>query len=296
MARRKKKQGGGAAGWWLLLLFFGIVLLIWWVRRPDPAPTATAAPPPEGGTFEVRPSAGGGPIIYEGYDFTRAPGFAYPAPLPELQVVRYSGFTLAYAEPYEQAAWVAYQLTDDEVAGRVKRTDNFRADRQVRTGSATLEDYHSSGYDRGHLVPAGDMKWSRRAMEESFLLSNVSPQAPAFNRGIWNQLEQQTRRWAERDGALYVVTGPLLEPGLKTIGESRVAVPRYFFKVLLDARPPELKAIAFLMPNRGSKKALSAFVVSVDEVERRAGLDLFPQLPDEIEEVLEAQPAAAGWF
>ena len=322
-APKRRSRGRSAAAWWpVLLIVLAVVLLLWWWQRAafvpaPPAPPGTVSVPPASGApppaapkpadapvrpkkpavVKKAPRAGEeGVVQYTGYDFTRAPGFGYPAPTAGQQVVRCTGFTLSYCEAYEQAAWVAYELTADEARGAGERTDNFREDGRVRTGSAALSDYHKSGYDRGHLAPAGDMKWTKKAMSESFLLSNVSPQAPAFNRGVWNRLEQQTRTWAVANNGLYVVTGPLLEPGLATIGPNRVAVPRYYFKALLDARGPELKAIAFLLPNRGSKKPLASFVVTIDEVERRTGLDLFPQLPDALEGPLESAVSPSRWF
>ncbi|SDL45653.1 endonuclease G [Catalinimonas alkaloidigena] len=258
-------------------------------RMRDPA--STTSPNPE---ITVNPT--GGPIRYTGYDFTKAPGFEYPRPVPGQQIVRYTGYTLSYSEADEQAAWVAYQLTKSEVRGKVERTDNFREDDQIKTGSAAASDYRNSGYDRGHMAPAGDMKWSKKAMSETFYYSNMSPQAPAFNRGIWNELEQKVRNWAEKEGDLYIVTGPVLEPGLKKIGTNGVSVPRFYYKVVLDARGPELKAIAFLLPNRGSQKELSSFVVSIDSVEQRTGLDFFPQLPDDLEVALESSTSLQGWF
>ena len=183
---------------------------------------------------------------------------------------------------------MAYLLTDDEVRGTLNRTDNFRADPRISTGSAGLSDYRGSGYDRGHLAPAADMKWSTAAMSESFLMSNMTPQVPGFNRGIWKKLEAWVRDQALQDQEVYVVTGPVLTDGpYQEIGPNRVDVPKRYFKVLLDYREPELKAIGFVLPNEKSGLPLSTFAVSVDRVEEITGLDFFHALPDEIEEVVE---------
>ena len=212
------------------------------------------------------------------------------------EVLTYTGFALKYNEQYEQAEWVAYQLTDDEVHGQYDRSDDFRADLNVRTGSADPSDYRGSGFDRGHLAPAGDMKWSSAAMRESFLMSNMSPQDPGFNRGIWRKLEEQVREWAEEDTELFVVTGPVLTDGpYDQIGENGVAVPKRFYKVLLDYREPELKAIGFVLPNASSSLPLSAFAVTVDLVESLTGLDFFVALPDTIEEQLESRVDLPLW-
>ena len=209
----------------------------------------------------------------------------------------YSGFDLAYNETYEQASWVAYILTRDEVErGTIPRTDNFRSDTSIATGSALLADYRGSGFDRGHLAPAGDMKWSRNAMSESFLLSNMSPQDPSFNRGIWKKLEDQVRNWAVEKDSLYVVTGPVLSSVSSTIGKNEVGIPGYYFKVLVDLSPPDHSFIAFLMPNERSSEELASFAITVDSLELFTGYNFFSTAPDpEIIEWLEAQLDLAGW-
>ena len=110
-----------------------------------------------------------------------------------------------------------------------KRGDDFRPDPAVPTGSATPQDYTRSGYDRGHLAPAADMSFSVKTMSESFYMSNMSPQAPQFNRGIWSKLEKQVRHFATKEKRIVVVTGPIL-PVEKTItiGANKVTVPQYF--------------------------------------------------------------------
>jgi len=211
-------------------------------------------------------------------------------------ILHYSGFALLYSEEHEQPSWVAYLLTDEEVRGTVSRTDNFRADPKVATGSASLQDYRGSGYDRGHLAPAADMKWSSEAMSDSFFLSNMSPQRPGFNRGIWRRLEGWVRDQALGNEEVYVVTGPVLTDGpYVEIGPNGVDIPKRYYKVILDYTQPEIKAIGFLMQNQSSRKPLMAFAVSVNQVEVVTGLDFFHLLPDNIEELLESQIDAARW-
>lgn len=208
----------------------------------------------------------------------------------------YSGFALKYNEQYEQAEWVAYLLTDYEVRGTVDRSDRFRADDNIPTGSASLSDYKDTGYDRGHLAPAADMKWSEMAMDESFLMSNMSPQDPGFNRGIWKELEKLIRDWAVENEEVYVVTGPVLTDDPYTaIGENEVAVPKRFYKVILDNKEPELKAIGFILANEKSDLSLMAVTVSVDVVERETGIDFFYLLPAETEDRLESTVSVAQW-
>jgi len=206
----------------------------------------------------------------------------YPMTLHTDTIISHMGFDLGYNEQFEQASWVTYVLTRDEAESEnVDRTENFRPDTSIRTGSAQLSDYRGSGFDRGHLAPAGDMRWNRTAMSESFLLSNMSPQSPSFNRGIWKKLEDQVRVWAIEKDSLYIITGPVLEPVDSLIGESRVAVPRYYFKVLVDLSPPDHSFIAFLLPNDRSDNDLYHYVVSVDSLESFTGYDFFAFAPDQ---------------
>lgn len=219
-----------------------------------------------------------------------------PAHSPSDQIIKHEGFALKYNEEHEQADWVAYQLTREEVDGRYKRTDNFRKDSSVKTGSASLDDYRGSGYDRGHLMPAGDAKWSKQAMSDTFYLSNMSPQRAGFNRGIWNNLEEKVRDWAVENDEIYIVVGPVLnQPPIEKIGKSGVSVPSAYYKVILDYKEPGLKAIAFVMPHEGSKDALGTFAVSVDKAEEITGIDFFPDLPDEVENRLEAELDLKKW-
>ena len=178
------------------------------------------------------------------------------------ELVHHTYYSLSYSEQHEQAEWVFYELTKERVSVTpVGRTNDFREDRKVTTGSATLGDYRQSGYDRGHLVPAGDMGFSSTAMSESFYMSNISPQNPSFNRGIWKNLESLVRSWGE-NSSIYVVTGPVLNDCSTTIGSNNVCVPEYYYKVIYD--PSEQKMIAFVLSNEKAEYTLSHYVTSVD--------------------------------
>jgi endonuclease G len=166
------------------------------------------------------------------------------------QIRRLTGFDLSYNETHEQANWVMYILTREELEGSVERSDDFRQDKKIPTGSASLADYRKSGYDRGHLAPAADMKWSEEAMSESFLMSNMSPQKPYFNRGIWKKLEEHVREIGRENDSVLVITGPVFKDILDSIGENEVSVPGYYFKLLLDLSWPDNKAVAYLMKMR----------------------------------------------
>ena len=210
------------------------------------------------------------------------------------QIVKHTYFVLSYSENHEQPEWVYYKLTSSFIKGSVSRTDDFRSDPKVRTGSAQLYDYKGSGYDRGHLCPAGDMKLSRTSMSETFYMSNMSPQEPSFNRGIWKNLEATVRNWAAQKGEIYVVTGGILTENKGSIGENRVTVPRYYYKIVYDPTGNQ-KMIALILPNEKGTEPLQSYVVSVDKVEQLTGVDFFPELPDELENRLESTSNAAQW-
>jgi len=206
----------------------------------------------------------------------------YPMAVTADTVLSYTGFDLGYSDLFEQAAWVAYVLTRREaLAGGLERTDDFRPDTSIFTGSADLSDYRGSGFDRGHLAPAGDMTWDMQAMSESFLMSNMSPQLPAFNRGIWRRLEEQVRAWAIEKESIYVITGPVLSNIDSVIGENNVGVPDYYFKVLADLSPPDHSFIAFLLPNTRLTVDLQRFAITVDSLESFTGYDFFASAPDQ---------------
>ncbi len=216
---------------------------------------------------------------------------------PGSEIIRHTGYVAKYSEAHELAEWVAYQLTREEVEAEVaERTEDFREDPAVSTGTATKKDYKSSGYERGHLAPAEDFDWSEDAMSGTFYFTNVAPQKGGFNRGIWLRLENRVRAWALENDEIYVVTGPVLTDGpYETIGDNQVAVPKRFYKVILDYKEPETKAIGFILRHEPSGEALGTFAVSIDEVERVTGLDFFHLLPDELEESLEAPLKAGLW-
>lgn len=232
----------------------------------------------------------------EAYYYTSSFDFAWPAYDGDDQIVEHLAYTLSYDERREQPEWVAYKLTEEQLSGdRVSRTDNFKEDPLISTGSASLSDYKSTGYDRGHLAPAADFAWSLESMKESFYMSNMSPQTPGFNRGIWKVLEEQVRDWAIEHDELYIVVGPIYRGKVATVGKNKVAIPTAYYKAILDITPPDIKAIGFIMPNAKSKEELETFVVSLDEIEKQADLDLFPILPDDLEKQLEARSDFSKW-
>lgn len=203
-------------------------------------------------------------------------------------------YAFSYRTEYEQAEWVAYWLRPEHLTQDDRKRPYFEVDPSVPGKSAHWRNYKGSGYDRGHLCPAGDRRFSEEAYNETFFTSNVSPQDREFNAGIWNRLEQQVRSWCKRYGDLYIVTGGILEEGLEEIGSEGVEVPDYFYKIVY--RPGDDEAlIAYLIPNQEQKSDLSRFEVSVDEIERRSGLDFFTLLDKGKQEELEAPTRLGEW-
>jgi len=194
------------------------------------------------------------------------------------QIVKHQYYTLSYNEKFEQAEWVAYELKKEYLKNNDFKRPYFIEDPKVTTGSADWRNYKKSGYDKGHLCPAGDMEFNENAYNDTFFTSNISPQKHDFNSGIWNRLEQKTRYWAEKYNDIYVVTGGILKDSDKKIGTEKVAVPKYFYKIILAKSGKEHKAIAFLIPNEDSDKSLYDFVVPIETLEKMTGIDFFPNL------------------
>lgn len=212
------------------------------------------------------------------------------------EIIKHSYFSLCYSEAHEQALWVYYILTSGMVREKnCERTDNFRPDPLVSTQSANHSDYKKSGFDRGHLCPAADMHFDCHAMSETFFMSNMSPQVPAFNRGIWSRLEEQVRNWAETYDTIYVTSaGVLNNTCTGSIGHN-VAIPAYFYKALFRNTAEGGTCIAFLLPNQGSQSTLADYIITVDSLEKFTGIDFHTALPDSIEQQIETKFNAEMW-
>lgn len=221
-----------------------------------------------------------------------------PAFSPADPVYRYTGHTLEYNNVYHNASWVAYELTAEETETiSVKRASRFVPDSEPSIRSAQDSDYYKSGFDRGHLAPSADMRYSAEAMRDCFLYSNISPQHPRLNRGIWLTLENRTRGWASQYGAVFIVAGPLYSKEDKVIGENRIRVPAAFYKVLLDLRSCPPKGIGFLFPNSEEPiESLASCALTIDDVEALTGIDFFPLLPDAAEALLESSMDPSAWL
>lgn len=214
------------------------------------------------------------------------------------QILYRKGYTVSYNKELKIPNWVAWELTPEKLVERESRTDKFLPDPDLPEDEAvTTDDYKGAGMDRGHMCPAGDNRWHWKAMQESFYMTNICPQNHNLNRGDWKELEESCRRWAQEEGKIYIVCGPILyDQRHRTIGKKhKITVPEAFFKVVLcaDSNPP--KAIGFIYKNASGNHPLDSYVNTVDEVERITGIDFFPALPDEIEEKVETEYDLKLW-
>ena len=268
--RRKTKKAGKFPAFLMLLLLAGVVWLF---------------------------SSHGGDVQAFSRKAKPAAGMELPSRLydREEQIIRHTGYTVSYNEHWRLPNWVAYELTEEETRGTVGRTNRFLADPQIIGAAAETSDYTHSGYDRGHMAPAADMKWSAQAMKESFYMSNICPQLHNLNAGDWKDLEEQVRVWAQRYGSVYVACGPMVGKSPKRIGVNKVAVPERFYKVVLRYGGKRQQAIGFVMEQKKGNRPLAAYAVSVDRVEAMTGIDFFPSLPDEVEAKIEAECSPEAW-
>lgn len=218
-----------------------------------------------------------------------------PAPIEGEMILERMAYTVSYNKETRCPNWVAWKLTAEHVDGEVRRLNGYFEDEEVPEPRATKADYRKSGWSHGHMCPAGDNKWDEEAMRQSNLLTNMCPQDRALNSGVWNVIERDCRKWAKKYGEVYIVCGPvLLNRKHETIGANRVVVPEAFFKVVLclQGKP---KAIGFVVRNNGGTKKRDQFVNTIDEVERITGYDFFPELPDDIENKVEARANRNDW-
>lgn len=221
----------------------------------------------------------------------------YGLPAARGELLCRAGFALSHDEARKAPLWVAQRMTPERLVNRVKRSDRFKPDPDLKPGQrAELEDYRGSGYDRGHMAPAADMRWSAQAMEESFYLSNMAPQiGPGMNRGIWSNIEDAIRGWVAKRGELFIYTGPIFQtPQTEVIGPNQVAVPTHFYKVVFD--PVRVETIAFVVPNAPHpNRRIDEFITSVRDIEARTGLDFLNRINPAVQALIEEAVASGLW-
>ena len=206
------------------------------------------------------------------------------------KILKRSNYTVSYNRNWNLPNWVAWELNKDETRGKNNRNEEFTSDPDLpKDNQVESWDYSGSGYDSGHMCPAGDNHFDAKAMNESFYMSNICPQDHELNKGKWNDLEIACRRWANRYGELYIVCGPIIDKrNGKRIGkEHEVIVPEKFFKVVLITSTKPVRAIGYIFENNSSERPYK--VHTVDEIEKITGMDFFPNLPDNIEDMVESR-------
>lgn len=205
-------------------------------------------------------------------------------------------YCFVYSEEHEQSKWVAYALEDYMITGNAERSSKFMTDPLVPTETANDKDYKGSGYDRGHLLPAADMSFDETAMKETFYYSNMCPQEPSFNRGIWKNLENYVRTTSSELGCVYVVTGPVLKNNLEYIGENKVSVPKYFYKTILYHSDTLTSGIAFLIPNeKATDKDIFSYTLSIRDLEKTTKLNFWHTLPRSMQNKVEKNTDFDFW-
>lgn len=212
-------------------------------------------------------------------------------------IYHYSGFTSSYNHKTLVPNWVAYELTEDELNGEYDtKSSSFSRDPNVKGRQASREDYSRSGWDKGHMAPKADLRWSEEAYWESHYFTNVCPQNHEMNAGDWNRLEKAVRRWAKEYGKVWIVCGPIFDKNAYgTIGNAKVNVPDKFFKAILVHANGQWATIAYVMPNSNVHNSLKQYACTVDSLEKVLGRDLFPALDDSIENKIEATLDMSWW-
>jgi len=207
------------------------------------------------------------------------------------------GYCVGYSDSMKNPLWVAYRIFDVPKLSSGKRPSGFRIDSRTRA-RVRHSDYTRSGYDRGHMAPNYGIatRYGRDAQKETFLMSNVIPQTPRVNRGIWKDLEMRVaKRYGRHMGEVWVITGPVFEKPVKKL-QSGVPIPSHYYKIMVDEQGGNLRALAFLIEkNCPPYTRISQRLVSIDELERRTGLDFFPDLNEGVQQQLESESATRLW-
>ncbi len=244
-------------------------------------------------------------VAPEGVDepMPRATTLPYEIPVwqTEVEEIRLDrkGYSLSYNPEELIPHWVAWELNSEKLVERESRSDNFAPDPDLDPRAAvTTYEYKGSGWDRGHMCPAGDNRWHWKAMDESFYMTNICPQSGSLNRGDWKELEEACRRWAAEE-PVYIVCGPILydTPKYGYIGhELDIRIPDAFFKVVLTGlQSGKPRAIGFIYKNETCNNPMGKYVNTIDQVERITQLDFFSAMDDDVERRVEAECDLTLW-
>lgn len=233
--------------------------------------------------------------IIDKEDFSNIKSLELPSYLESATVLKKHGFTIGFSKKHRHAYWVAYKLDCNETKGEIPRSNYFREDQILGKYSPSTDDYYASGYDKGHLIPAADNKSDSLSMHDSFLMSNVSPQIPGFNRGLWKKLEEKVRDWACVYDSLYIITGAVLGSELTHLGNNKVAIPDYYYKSILVYNKSHQSMISYYLYQYTKDDNLDNFIITTDSLESILGYDLFYNLNDSLEAELESKIDTTFW-
>jgi len=227
---------------------------------------------------------------------TKQMGIPKTTTLQNELIFKHAGFTVSYNPLWKLPNWVAYEVNNQEAAESIPRYFDIVSDPDdTAKNSATADDYAQTKWKMGFMASPTDMKWNESAMEAAYYTSNICPQNKYLNMGVWKDLEQHTRVLAHKKDCIYVVCGPLVSSQPKTIGKNKIAVPDGFFKVLLQEDKGQWYAIGFRFPNANCRKPLSAYAISVHDLQDITKMDFFSDLPDTIENQIEKQIDLKQW-
>lgn len=212
-------------------------------------------------------------------------------------LISHIGYQVSYNPTTKIPNWVAYELTKEETLGTVKRDNGFYPDPDLKTIQATFDDYRNNdGWDKGHMAPAGDMKWSSQAMHESCYFTNICPQNRNLNNGDWKSLEEKCRNWAQKFGSITIICGPIIG-SMKhgTLGVNQVVIPDAFFKIILTVIDGKYEGIGFVYHNEAGHRPFLSYAMSIDNIEAVLGYDFFPYLPKDVETKIESSYNSSVW-
>lgn len=215
-----------------------------------------------------------------------------------LRVLVNRGYVVGYNDARANPAWAAYRVRDlASPASAPPRPEKFSVDR--RTAARISPDaYTGSGYDRGHLAPnyAIATRYGAAAQEETFLMSNITPQRHAFNAGLWKTLEQKiAANYPARYEEVWVLAGPIFGPRPLQLRDG-VQIPEAFFLIVVDEHEGKLRTLSFIVPHDAPPASdPAAYLASIDEIERRTHLDFLHELDDASETQLERLTVSQVW-
>ena len=202
------------------------------------------------------------------------------------ETIYYTGMVMSFNKDLHIPNWCAWELRREETIATVPKGERYIYDSNV-DGCAYSEDYKSSGYDRGHMVPQADMRWNQEALRCVSLMTNICPQKHELNNGAWRTLEENCRKWANIDGSIEIICGPIISDIEEYIGTTKVAVPKSYFKVIISTEVLPPRGIGFIMPNEYVNGGMQVCAISIDSVENVTGYDSFPNIKNE--DYIEAQ-------